>query len=62
MVPKSNSAERMKENFDILFDLDAAERQLIDTITSRVQAAERNMVSVGHIGFDTFDEDVDQPV
>ena len=38
------------------------ERELIGTITSRCQPAERNMVSVGHIGFDTFDETIDQPV
>ena len=62
MVPKSNNTERIKENFDVCFTLSMAEKELISTITSRIQPAERNMVSVGHIGFDTFDETVDQPV
>jgi diketogulonate reductase-like aldo/keto reductase len=62
VVPKSNSPSRIRENFDVCFDLTTAEQQLISTITARAQAAQRNMVSVGHIGFDTFDEEVDQPM
>ena len=62
MVPKSTSAERIKENFESCLALSTVEKELISTITSRIQPAERNMVSVGHIGFDTFDENSDQPV
>lgn len=62
VVPKSNRVERIKENFDVCFPLEMAEQQLIGTITTRAQPAQRNLVSVGHVGFDTFDEEIDQPM
>lgn len=62
MVPKSNSVARIKENFDVRFPLAMTEQELIGTITTRARPAQRNLVSAGHIGFDTFDEEVDQPM
>lgn len=62
VVPKSSNVERIKENFDVCFPLAMAEQELIGTITTRVQPAQRNLVSAGHIGFDTFDEGNDLPM
>ncbi|KAI9695467.1 MAG: hypothetical protein M1836_006455 [Candelina mexicana] len=62
VVPKSNDVKRIQENFDVCFRLSAAEQDLISSITNRTQPAQRNMVSADHIGFDTFDEDFDQPL
>lgn len=61
VLPKSNCVEHIKDNFDVCFPLSMVEQQLVGTITSRAQPAQRNLVSVRHIGFDTFDEEVDRP-
>ncbi len=61
VVPKSDSIKRIRENFDVAFPLSPAEQQLINTMTFPNTGAQRNMVSAGHIGFDTFDEEQDLP-
>lgn len=61
IIPKSTDRNRIEENWDVCLSLTQAEQDLISTITSRVQPAERNMVSLGHVGFDTFNEQEDLP-
>lgn len=61
VVPKSNHIERIRANFDVAFPLTEAERELINMITIPNSGPQRNMISAGHIGFDTFDEEQDLP-
>ena len=63
-IPKAANPEHMKENQKII-KLSAADMETISTITTR--GGERNVEPVrfldprSYIGFDIFDEEVDQP-
>ena len=63
VVPKSNRNTRIAENFDCTFRLSEAEDEEIATLMGlEGENSVRNLDSQGHIGFDVYDEKIDQPV
>ncbi|XXH02725.1 hypothetical protein Hte_009110 [Hypoxylon texense] len=63
VVPKSAKPSRIKENFDVMFALTDAEKEQISTLMGvRGERGVRNLANAEHIGFDVFDEELDQPI
>lgn len=63
VVPKSNRNARIAENFDCTFPLTEAENEEIANVMGNDgEYSVRNLDSQGHIGFDVYDEKVDQPM
>lgn len=63
MVPKSANAARIESNFDMLWSLNQDEDARIASLMGpRGEHGVRNLVNHHHVGFDVFDEFVDQPV
>jgi len=62
-VPKSSDLERIRTNYHALkVRLTQSEMKEISEIKgSRGEEGIRNMVSAAHIGFDVYDEMIDQP-
>ena len=62
VIPKSNSQDRIPENFDCLFDVDQVDFQAIDTILGLKEATgTRNFETRHYVGFDTFNEEAEEP-
>ncbi|RYP73392.1 hypothetical protein DL771_003660 [Monosporascus sp. 5C6A] len=63
VVPKSANASHIRSNFDMLFPLTEAENtQIAGLMGPRGEHGVRNISNENHIGFDVFDEQMDQPV
>ncbi|KAF2175255.1 Aldo/keto reductase [Zopfia rhizophila CBS 207.26] len=62
VVPKSADPMRIESNFDMLFPLSKEEgAQIANLVGPRGELGMRNLDNRHHIGFDIFDEHVDQP-
>lgn len=57
VIPKSNSEQRIIENFDCIFDMDDEDFRLIDNIGENV----RNFDSLEYLGFDNYNGEVEEP-
>lgn len=62
VIPKSNSPDRIAANFDCMFDLADSDFKIIDNILgSPSEPGVRNLETRDYLGFDNFDEDVEEP-
>jgi len=62
VVPKSANPDRIESNFDMLWSLSKDEDERIAALVGpRGERGVRNLVNHQHVGFDVFDEAVDQP-
>jgi diketogulonate reductase-like aldo/keto reductase len=62
VIPKSNSQKRISENFDSLFELELSDYDLLgDLMGARGERGVRNLVTREYLGFDNFNEDVEEP-
>ena len=61
VIPKSNSPERISSNFDCIFDLGTGDLKAIDMVLGQGEAGVRNLETRDYLGFDNFNEDVEEP-
>ena len=62
VIPKSNSPDRIAENFDCIFDIAEADFEKIDTVLgSKNDPGVRNLETRDYLGFDSFNEEVEEP-
>ncbi|EGD85998.1 hypothetical protein H112_06917 [Trichophyton rubrum D6] len=62
VIPKTNNSKRIIENFDILFEMDEADFKLIDNLMGeRGERGIRNLETREYLGFDNFNEEVEEP-
>ncbi|OAA39057.1 Aldo/keto reductase [Metarhizium rileyi] len=62
VVPKSSQPSRIESNYDINFSLTAEEQWKMATLVGlHGENGVRNLSNEDHIGFDVFDEEIDQP-
>lgn len=62
MIPKTNNPQRIVENFEVLFELDSEDFQTIDNLMGlRGQHGVRNLETKDYLGFDNFNEEVEEP-
>lgn len=60
MVPKSANLDRLVENLQV-FQLSNEDFDVVDTLRTD-DTAVRYMDPRNHVGFDIFDEEVDEPI
>lgn len=62
VVPKSNNPKRIFENFDVLFDFDDEDfNKMNDLVGVRGENGVRNLEMTAYLGFDNFNEEVEEP-
>ena len=62
VIPKSNSPDRIATNFDCMFDLEESDFRTIDNVLgSPSETGVRNLETRDYLGFDNFNEDVEEP-
>ena len=62
VIPKSNNTQRISDNFNCLFDLDAADFTVIDDLMGENgERGIRNLETRGYLGFDNFNEEGEEP-
>lgn len=62
VIPKSNSLQRISENFDCLFELEQSDYDLIANLMGpRGEKGVRNLETKEYLGFDNFNEEVEEP-
>lgn len=62
MIPKSNNPERIAQNFDCIFEMNDEDFRLIDNLVGENgERGVRNLESLDYLGFDNYNEDVEEP-
>ncbi|KAI0875126.1 NADP-dependent oxidoreductase domain-containing protein [Hypoxylon argillaceum] len=62
VIPKSNSRERLKQNYDCIFDMEESDFTLIDNLMGEDgKRGVRNFNSLEYLGFDNYNEDNEEP-
>jgi diketogulonate reductase-like aldo/keto reductase len=62
VIPKSNNADHISENFDCLFDLADEDFRRLDAIAGESgELGVRNLESRGYLGFDNYNEKFEEP-
>ena len=62
VIPKSNSLDRIATNFDCLFELADSDFATIDCVLGSLsEPGVRNLQSNDYLGFDNYNEDVEEP-
>jgi diketogulonate reductase-like aldo/keto reductase len=62
VIPKSNSPERITENFDCIFDLADEDFKTIDNLVGENgERGVRNLETLRYLGFDNYNEDTEEP-
>ncbi len=62
MIPKTNNPKRIIENFDVLCELDEEDFNRIDDLMGlRGEHGVRNLETNDYLGFNNFNEDVEEP-
>ena len=62
VIPKSNSSDRITANFDCIFDLSKKDFEAIDVVLeSKGETSVRNLETRDYLGFDNFNEEVEEP-
>ncbi|WEW55102.1 hypothetical protein PRK78_000530 [Emydomyces testavorans] len=62
VIPKSNSLTRISENFDCLVELSAEDHALLGQLMgANGEKAVRNLETREYLGFDNFNEDIEEP-
>jgi diketogulonate reductase-like aldo/keto reductase len=62
VIPKSNSPERIAANFDCIFELEEIDFATIDNVLgSPSEPGVRNLETRDYLGFDSFNEEVEEP-
>lgn len=62
VIPKSNSRERIKQNYDCIFDMEESDFTLIDNLMGEDgKRGVRNFNSLEYLGFDNYNEDNEEP-
>lgn len=62
VIPKSNNPKRIADNFNCLFELDDADFALLDNLMGpRGEYGVRNLETRDYLGFDNFNEEVEEP-
>ncbi|KAH9907806.1 NADP-dependent oxidoreductase domain-containing protein [Xylariomycetidae sp. FL2044] len=62
VIPKSNSEERIMQNFDCIFDMEEDDFHLIDNIMGEHgEKGVRNFNSLDYLGFDNYNEELEEP-
>lgn len=62
VIPKSNNEQRIIENFDCIFDMDEEDYRLIDNLVGENgERGVRNLDSLEYLGFDNYNEEVEEP-
>ncbi|KAK4208114.1 1,5-anhydro-D-fructose reductase [Rhypophila decipiens] len=62
VIPKSNSPERILENFDCIFDMAEENFDEIDNLVGENgERGVRNFDSLEYLGFDNYNEEVEEP-
>ena len=60
VIPKSNSEQRILENFDCGFELAEADIQTIDNLVGE-DGGQRNLESLKYLGGDNYNEEKEWP-
>ena len=62
VIPKSNNPQRIEQNYDCIFDLDHEDFATIDGLMGPDgERGVRNLETRDYLGFDNFNEDVEEP-
>ncbi|KAI1127541.1 NADP-dependent oxidoreductase domain-containing protein [Nemania abortiva] len=62
VIPKSNNEERIEQNFDCIFDMEESDFTLIDNIMGKDgENGVRNIEYRDYLGFNNFNEDIEEP-
>lgn len=62
VIPKSNSLTRITENFDCLFEMEAADYARMDNLMgANGENGIRNLETKEYLGFDNFNEEFEEP-
>ena len=62
VIPKSNNANRIVQNFDCVFELSESDFETIDTLLgSKSEPGIRNLETRSYLGFDNFNEEREEP-
>lgn len=62
VIPKSNNDIRIRENFECLFEISEENFAVLDDLMGlRGERGVRNLESMGYLGFDNYNEEVEEP-
>ena len=62
VIPKSNNLQRIEQNYECMFDLDPEDFAIIDGLMgSDGERGVRNLETKDYLGFDNFNEEVEEP-
>ncbi|KLJ10068.1 hypothetical protein EMPG_14520 [Blastomyces silverae] len=62
VIPKTNNPKRIVENFEVIFEMDDSDFTLIDNLMGeRGEQGIRNFETRHYLGFDNFNEEVEEP-
>ncbi|KAI1314241.1 NADP-dependent oxidoreductase domain-containing protein [Xylaria venustula] len=62
VIPKSNDEARIVQNYDCIFEMEHSDFTLIDNITGKYgERGVRNFNSLDYLGFDNYNEEVEEP-
>jgi diketogulonate reductase-like aldo/keto reductase len=62
VVPKSNNQSRIVENFEVLFEIEDEDFRKVDELMGvHGEKGIRNLEMTEYLGFDNFNEEVEEP-
>lgn len=62
VIPKSNTEQRLIENFECIFDLSEEDFNVIDKLMGQNgERGVRNFNSLEYLGFDNYNEEFEEP-
>lgn len=62
VIPKSNSRDRIAENFDCLFEMEEEDNKVLENLVGmNGERGVRNLETKEYLGFDNYSEDCEEP-